>query len=297
MGISFAFAQFEKEKKKELEENNIQLVRPEVAMVLKRGDKSQMGDTKRAWRQNGKKIFMTPINDSTELDKWGSGKHYSVLFIDTIRKIFMHLDSIEGKNTAHAKEMALSMLDEDSFDEKGKLEWTFTEDTTCGKQNNGFNCGVYVIHNVKAAIENICHAKKIEGNYPTTEKITKLRRELKHQVHTEIKRQSQKKEKMETAVNKINKHIESNSKSESPTENKQNESSKGCTNCEIIRNQNEMIKQYLIEVENQKEKNDQGENGTGTPKEKNDQGENGKEKNISGGNVDSNKGNNEDTNT
>merc|ERR1711962_1468678 len=268
--ISFAFAQFEKEKKKELEENNIQLVRPEVAMVLKRGDKSQVSETKRAWRQNGKKIFMTPINDSTELDKWGSGKHYSVLIIDTIRKIFMHLDSIEGKNTAHAKEMALSMLDEDSFDEKGKLEWTFTEDTTCGKQNNGFDCGVYVIHNVKAAIENICHAEKFEGNYQTTEEITKLRRELKHQVHTEIKHQSQKKEKMEAAVNKINEHIESNSKSESPTENKQNESSKVCPNCEKIRNENEFIKGCLIEVETQKEK------------EKNKQGENGKEKNISG---------------
>merc|ERR1712228_982135 len=109
--ISFAFAQFEKEKKKELEENNIQLVRPEVAMVLKRGDKSQVSETKRAMRQNGKKIFMTPINDSTNLDKWGSGEHYSVLYLDTI----------EWKNTAHAKEMALSMLDEDSFEEKGKI--------------------------------------------------------------------------------------------------------------------------------------------------------------------------------
>merc|ERR1711915_868767 len=203
--ISFAFAQIEKEKRKELEENNIKLVRPKVAMVLKRGDESQVFETKRAMRQNGEKIFMTPINDSTNLDKYGSGEHYSVLFIDTTSKVFMHLDSIEGKNTAHAKEMALSWLDEDSFDEKGKIEWTFTEDTTCGKQNNGFDCGVYVIHNVKAAIENICHAEKFEGNSPTTEEITRLRRELKHQVHTEIKRQSQEKEKMETAVNKINK--------------------------------------------------------------------------------------------
>merc|ERR1711872_335129 len=228
--ISFTFAQIEKEKKKELEENNIKLVRPEVAMVLKRGDKSQVLETKRAMRQNGEKIFMTPINDSTNLDKYGSGEHYSVLFIDTTSKVFMHLDSIEGKNTAHAKEMALSWLDEDSFDEKGKINWIFTEDTTCGKQSNGFDCGVYVTPNVKAAIGNICHAEKFEGNAPTTEEITNLGRELKNQVHTEIKRQSQKKEKMETAVNKINKHIESNSKSESPTENKQNESSMGCHN-------------------------------------------------------------------
>merc|ERR1712113_936714 len=88
-----------------------------------------------------------------------------------------------------------------------------------------------------------------------------------------------------------------------------------------IRNENEFIKGCLIEVETQKEKNKQGENGkeknisgnnvdsnrgnvedintrkksfikegkeAGTPKEKNDQGENGKEKNISGNNVDSN---------
>ena len=85
---------------------------------------------------------------------------------------------------------------------------------------------------MKAAIENICYADKFEGNTPTTEEITNLRRELKRQVDIEIKRQSQKNEKMETAVNKINKHIESNNKSESPTENEQNESSKGCPNYE-----------------------------------------------------------------
>ena len=67
---------------------------------------------------------------------------------------------------------------------------------------------------------------------PTTEEITNLRRELKRQVDIEIKRQSQKNEKMETAVNKINEHIESNNKSESPTENELNEISNGCPNCE-----------------------------------------------------------------
>merc|ERR1712240_378023 len=99
---------------------------------------------------------------------------------------------------------------------------------------------------------------------------------------------SQKKEKMETAVNKIHKHIEINNKSESTTENEQNESSKGCPNCE----------------KNNKEENNEGETPenkkkdrscmntkneiinegkeSGTPKEKNDQGENVKEKNISG---------------
>merc|ERR1712240_189721 len=176
----------------------------------------------------------------------------------------------------------------------------------CGKQSNGFDCGVYVIHNVKAGIENICHAQKFEGNTPTTEEITNLRREVKHQVCTEIKHQSQKNEKMETAVNKINEHIESNNKSESPTENEQNESSKGCPNCE----KNDKKENNEGETpENKKEdiifewsmnmKNEMINEGkeAGTLKEKNDQGENGKEKNISGNNVDSNKGNIEDINT
>ena len=110
--------------------------------------------------------------------------------------------------------MALSMLDEDSFDEKGKIDWTFTEDTTCGKQSNGFDCGVYVIHNVKAAIENICHAEKFEGNSPTTEEITKPRRELKHQVHTEIKRQSNSPGKLDIIIYGTLKKFEPGRKSE-----------------------------------------------------------------------------------
>ena len=121
---------------------------------------------------------MMPINDSTNLDKWGSGEHYSVLFVDTTNKIFIHLDSIEGKNNAHAKEMAISILDEDSFDEKGKINWTFTEDTTYGKQSNGFDYGGYVIQNVKAVIENICYADKFEGNTQTAEEIAILRKKL-----------------------------------------------------------------------------------------------------------------------
>ena len=76
--ISFTFAQIEKEKNKELEENKILLVRPEVAMILKRGDKSQVMDIKRSLRQYEKEVLMLPINDSKNLDKWGSGDHYSV---------------------------------------------------------------------------------------------------------------------------------------------------------------------------------------------------------------------------
>ena len=128
------------------------------------------------------------------------------------------------------QEMAISILDEDSFDEQGKINWTFTEDTTYGKQSNGFDYGGYVIQNVKAVIENICYADKFEGNTPTTEEITNLRRELKRQVDIEIKRQSQKNERMETAVNKINDHIKSNNKSESPKVNELNDINNRCHN-------------------------------------------------------------------
>ena len=73
--ISFAFAQFGKEKRKELEENKILLVRPEVAMIVKRGDKSQVMEIKRSLRQDEKEVLMLPINDSKNLDKWDSGDH------------------------------------------------------------------------------------------------------------------------------------------------------------------------------------------------------------------------------
>ena len=70
---------------------------------------------------------MLPINDSKNLYKWGSGDHYSVLFVNTRNKTFTHLDSVVGKHAAHAKEMAISILDENSFDGQGKFNWIFDE--------------------------------------------------------------------------------------------------------------------------------------------------------------------------
>merc|ERR1711874_246094 len=121
----------------------------------------------------GNEYAVIPVNDVEDLKKWSAGDHYSTLIYDIQNKNFFHLDSIAGKNNAHAKELAMNLLYGLSFNREGKLNATFREETECGRQRNGYDCGLYVIHNMKAAVENMCVADKYEGHDPTDKEIKK----------------------------------------------------------------------------------------------------------------------------
>ena len=92
-------------------------------------------------------------------------------------------------NNAHAKELAANLLDGNSFNNEGKLNATFIEQKECGRQNNGYDCGLYVIHNMKVAVENICVPESYERHVPIDGEIRLLRDTIREQIDREIHRQ------------------------------------------------------------------------------------------------------------
>merc|ERR1711874_307983 len=129
-----------------------------------------------------------PVNDVVDLKKWSAGDHYSTLIYDIQNNNFFHLDSIAGKNNAHPKELAVDLLDGNSFNREGKLNATFIEYKECGRQNNGYGCGLYVIHNMKVAVENLCVPDNYERHVPIDGEIKELRNTIREQIDKEIRR-------------------------------------------------------------------------------------------------------------
>ena len=72
-----------------------------------------------------------------------------------------NLDSIPGKNIKHAKELAANLMDGDCFDREGNLSGVFIEVENCGTQNNGYDCGLFVIHHMISMAENPMHCMRL----------------------------------------------------------------------------------------------------------------------------------------
>merc|ERR1711874_380775 len=129
-----------------------------------------------------------PVNDVVDLKKWSAGDHYSVVIFDIQNNCFYHLNSIAGKNVVHAKELAVNLMDGHSFNCEGKLNATFIEYKKCGRQSNGYDCGLYVIHNMKVAVENLCVPDNYERHVPIDGEIKELRNTIREQIDKEIRR-------------------------------------------------------------------------------------------------------------
>ena len=192
-----------------LKENKILLIRPEIAVLLKQGTKREVIDLMEDLNMDENEYAVIPVNDVVDLKKWSAGDHYSTLIYDIQNNNFFHLDSIAGKNNAHAKELAVNLLNGNAFNNEGKLNATFTEYKECGRQNNGYDCGLYVIHNMKVAVENVCVPDSYERHAPMDGEIKILRDTIREQIDREISRNEQKEELVVVSVKDIDELIAS----------------------------------------------------------------------------------------
>merc|ERR1711913_215462 len=86
---------------------------------------------------------------------------------------------------------------------------TFTEYKECGRQHGGYDCGLYVIHNMKVAVENVCVPDSYERHAPMDGEIKILRDTIREQIDREISRNEQKEELLVVSVKDIDELIAS----------------------------------------------------------------------------------------
>ena len=131
-------------------------VRPEIACLLKNSDRPSARQLMKTLGIYKAKMMIIPVNDTEQLEEWSSGNHWTVLIWDTENNKFSHIDSIPGQNTKHAKNLAADLLDGSRFDNTGNLQASFRKLEEYGKQKNGYDWGLYVIHNALVTVKKSC---------------------------------------------------------------------------------------------------------------------------------------------
>ena len=186
--IAMAIANYIRQNKKKLEDNNVILVMPSQAWILKSGDREVVRDLKKHLKIGKKSMVVIPVTDAKNPMEWSGGNHWTVLVWNTEENFFYHLDSIPGSNTKHAKELAVNLMDTDWFNDEGVMRAGF-KDVECGKQVNGVDCGLYVIHNMWAIAENAHNSDSFEDINPHADEVKKIRKVLDRLIEDEMKTQ------------------------------------------------------------------------------------------------------------
>lgn len=122
--------------------DKVEFVTPDVVQFIKLGTSQDVAEQLKSLELERRTIILLPVNDCTEFELPG-GCHWSLLVYDAKRKIFEHYDSCKGSNFPHARRIAQSL---------GSLlclERVQVAEMSCMRQNNSYDCGLHVLHNLQ----------------------------------------------------------------------------------------------------------------------------------------------------
>lgn len=91
-----------------------------------------------------KKLVFFPVNDNIDLTKAEGGNHWSLLAFERNANLYVHHDSSGGYNTCHAKrlyEAVVPHMESSNTASCGR----FVECSSTPQQENGYDCGLYVL--------------------------------------------------------------------------------------------------------------------------------------------------------
>lgn len=138
--ISFYFEYLQRiiyKKRKEL-----LFISPEVTQCLKISPQEELGVFLDPLKFRECQFVFLALNDCELLDSPG-GMHWSLLVYSRPENTFFHFDSMRGSNHNEAVKLASNLLRYASA--SGKGDFKEVEST---QQNNGYDCGIYVLCNV-----------------------------------------------------------------------------------------------------------------------------------------------------
>ncbi|XP_003702376.2 sentrin-specific protease 8 [Megachile rotundata] len=134
-------------------------ISPELTQLLKMSDPSQYEIFLDPTNVSECKCIIFPLNNCDRKDAAG-GSHWSLLVFSKHDKKCYHYDSSRGYNSSVASQFATnvmnSVLDKDVPNKK------FVE-ADCPQQDNGYDCGIYVLCVTDVIIKHVLQTGKVEG--------------------------------------------------------------------------------------------------------------------------------------
>ncbi|GFP95681.1 nedd8-specific protease 1 [Phtheirospermum japonicum] len=140
--------------------DDILLVPPSVAFWIKEcPDIASLKDFVEPLHLPRKELIIFPINDNADVARAEGGTHWSLLAFERDANLFVHHDSSDGFNSAHARRVYRAVVSYTGC-EAGYREWSGTP-----RQTNGYDCGLYVLAIARAICEWYASAgpKDVEG--------------------------------------------------------------------------------------------------------------------------------------
>ncbi|KAL3616406.1 hypothetical protein CASFOL_039796 [Castilleja foliolosa] len=120
--------------------DDILLVPPSIAFWIKEcPDIASLKDFVDPLHLPKKDLIIFPINDNDDVERAEGGTHWSLLVFERNANLFVHHDSSDGFNSAHARRVYRAVVSYTGC-EAGYKEWYETP-----RQTNGYDCGLYVL--------------------------------------------------------------------------------------------------------------------------------------------------------
>ena len=132
---------------------------PSVVQLMKMTQITQLKEMFEGLELHQYQIIFCPVNDSNSSTSHVSGQHWSLLCYVHSQACFFHLDSSNSFNDVDAKGIASRIS---SLLLLGEHNCQF-KTLSCSQQNNGYDCGLYVIYFAKQIINDYIKLHKFDS--------------------------------------------------------------------------------------------------------------------------------------
>ncbi|KAH0564399.1 hypothetical protein KQX54_011883 [Cotesia glomerata] len=148
--IGFYFEYLEQTLESNDNSKNIKLFSPEVTQLLK------MTDQEFPFISTDMDYIFFPLNDCKKSDAAG-GSHWSLLVYSKAEKTCFHFDSAHGNNNTEARSFGLKISKQLLGDETASFK-----NVQCPQQDNGYDCGIFVLCFTDAILEHLESSPSVE---------------------------------------------------------------------------------------------------------------------------------------
>ena len=154
--ITLFIKKFGSNNKGLLEKNKILLIEPSIVQLLQLQGRVDVKEQKEHLNMKQYDWVLFPINNRENPMEGDGGKHYSLVIFNKKEHRFLHFDPLNGFNKKNALDLMTNLMDRESVISEGNTcKLPDFEEANCAKQQNGYDCGPFILGFMVEAIDKI----------------------------------------------------------------------------------------------------------------------------------------------
>ena len=132
------------------------MIEPSIVQLLQLQERVDVQEQKEHLNMKQYDWVLFPINNRENPMEGDGGKHYSLVIFNKKEHRFLHFDPLNGFNKKNALDLMTNLLDRESvISEDNICKLPDFEEANCEKQENGYDCGPFILGFMMEAIDKI----------------------------------------------------------------------------------------------------------------------------------------------